>query len=102
MIRVTVSYPAGEGKTFDHAYYQSKHRALIESVLGKHGLVRVEMDRCLADGAGGPPPNVAAAHLIMETMAGFQAGMAAGGATLMGDIPRYTNIAPTILVSEMQ
>ncbi len=87
MIRVTVPQPAGDGKTFDHAYHPSKHRALIESVLSQHGLVRLEMDRCLVDGAGGPPPSMAAAHLIMQTMAGFQACRAAGGAALMGDTP---------------
>lgn len=102
MIRVTVSYAGAAGKRFDHAYYQDQHRALIQRLLGEHGLQRVEMDQCLADGAGGPPPVVAVAHLLFDTLAGFQAGMAAQGAALMQDIANYTDIAPTILLSEMK
>ncbi|WP_395700157.1 acyl-CoA synthetase [Aquabacterium sp.] len=100
MIRVTVSYAGAAGQRFDHAYYQSHHRALIQRLLGQHGLQRVEMDQCLADGAGGPPPVVAAAHLLFDTLAGFQAGMAAHGAALMQDIAHYTDLAPNVLVSE--
>jgi fatty-acyl-CoA synthase len=102
MIRVTVSYAGAAGQRFDHAYYQAQHRALIQRLLGEHGLQRVEMDQCLADGAGGPPPVVAAAHLLFDTLAGFQAGMAAQGAALMQDIANYTDIAPAILISEMR
>jgi uncharacterized protein (TIGR02118 family) len=102
MIRITVTYPVGEGKTFDHDYYHARHRPLLERLLKAHGLQRVEMDRCMADGTGGPPPVFAAAHLIFDSLAGFQAGMAEHGAVIMADIPCYTNVAPTILVSEMQ
>ena len=78
MIRITVTYRAAPGARFDHAYYQSQHRTLLERLLGAHGLQRVEMDQCLADGAGGPPPIVAGAHLVFNDLAGFQAGMAGG------------------------
>ncbi|MBI3367463.1 MAG: EthD family reductase [Burkholderiales bacterium] len=101
MIRVTVSYPNVEGKRFDHAYYQAKHRQLLLDRLVDHGLQRVEMDHALADGSGGKPPVVAAAHLIFSDMAGFQKGMAAHGREIMGDIGNYTDILPAILVSEM-
>lgn len=102
MIRVTVSYPAASDKRFDHAYYQNQHRALIQQLLGSHGLQRVELDQCLADGAGGTPPIVASAHLIFDAMAGFQAGMAAHGKAIMADITNYTDIAPAIVISEMK
>ena len=102
MIRVTVSYPAAPGKRFDHAYYQNNHRALIVEKLTPHGLVRCEMDQCLADGAGKAPPIVASAHMLFNDLAGFQAGMGASGKALMGDVPNYTDIVPTIVVSEMK
>ncbi len=102
MIRVTVSYPAAAGKRFDHAYYQQQHRDLIQQRLGAHGLQRVEMDQCMADGAGGTPPIVASAHLVFDAMAGFQAGMAAHGKAIMSDIANYTDIVPTIVISEMK
>ncbi len=101
MIRVTVSYPNAEGQRVDHAYYQARHRQLLMDRLAEHGLQRVEMDKALADGAGGKPPVVAAAHLIFTDMAGFQKGMAAHGREIMGDIANYTDTTPTILISEM-
>lgn len=101
MIRITVSYPNAEGKRFDHAYYQSTHRQLLMGRLAAHGLQRVEMDKALADGAGGQPAVVACAHMIFTDLAGFQAGMAAHGREIMGDVARYTDIAPSVLISEM-
>ena len=101
MIRITVSYPNAEGKRFDHAYYQSTHRQLLMGRLAAHGLQRVEMDKALADGAGGQPAVVANAHMIFADLAGFQAGMAAHGREIMGDVARYTDIVPSVLISEM-
>lgn len=100
MIRVTVSYPAAADAAFDYVYYESKHRALIQSLMGPHGLVRVEMDRCLSDGGGRPAPVVAAAHLLFTDMGCFQAAMAAAGKAVNADIRNYTNIVPSILISE--
>jgi uncharacterized protein (TIGR02118 family) len=100
MIRVSVSYPQATGQRFDHDYYQSQHRQLLIDKLTAHGLQRVEMDRCLADGAGGTPPVVAVAHMVFDTLAGFQQGMAANGKVIMADVAQYTDIRPQILVSE--
>jgi uncharacterized protein (TIGR02118 family) len=100
-IRITVTYPCKEGAKFDHDYYHAKHRKLLMDRLSTYGLQRVEMDRCLTDGAGGPPPIFGAAHLIFETLAGFQQGMAAHGKEILGDIPRYTDVSPQMVISEM-
>lgn len=101
MIRITVSYTNVEGQRFDHTYYQAQHRQLLMARLATHGLQRVEMDKALADGAGGKPPVVAAAHLIFTDLAGFQAGMKVHGREIMGDVANYTDITPAILISEM-
>lgn len=100
MIRITVSYPASEGKQFDHAYYQTTHRHLIESLMTEHGLVRVEMDQCLSDAAGNAPATVAAAHMYFANLANFKNAMAAVGTKVSADIANYTDIAPEILISE--
>lgn len=100
MIRVTVSYPAGEGKTFDHDYYQDKHRNLIQSQMTAHGLVRVELDQCLSDAAGNAPHTVAAAHMFFASIDDFKKAMGATGKAVTADIANYTNIAPDILISE--
>jgi len=101
VIRITVSYPNSEGRRFDHAYYQAKHRQLLLDRLTAHGLQRVEMDRALTDGSGGKPAVVACAHMIFADLAGFQAGMAAHGREIMGDVAKYTDITPGVLISEM-
>lgn len=101
MIRVTVSYPTAAGRRFDHEYYQTEHRRLLQELLSAHGLDRVEMDRCIANGAGGAPDVVAAAHLIFASLSGFQGGMAEHGKPITADIANYTDIEPQILISEM-
>lgn len=101
MIRITVSYPGTASSRFDHGYYASKHRQLIIDRLKGLGLVRVEIDKCLADGAGGPPPVVAAAHMFFNTLPEFQAALKQHGAEIMGDIPNYTDIQPQILISDV-
>lgn len=102
MIRVTVSYPAAEGQRFDHSYYQTKHRALIRELLEPHGLQRLEIDECLANGAGKPPPTVAAAHMVFADQAAFQAGMAVAGKALAADMKNYTDTVPSVVISEMR
>lgn len=100
MIRVTVSYAASADKRFDHDYYHGHHRALLRSLLGPHGLERVEMDRGLSDGAGSPTPVVAAAHLYFRDIDSFKAAMASSGRAVNADVANYTDIVPSVLISE--
>lgn len=102
MIRITVSYPATAEQRFDHGYYQTHHAALIRELLSPHGLVRVEIDQCLSDGAGDAPPTVAAAHMLFDNLAAFQAGMAASGSALAKDMKNYTDTVPVVVISEMR
>lgn len=101
MIRVTVSYPTTEGARFDHDYYRVKHRQLLLDKLGHHGLQSVDIDRCIADGAGKAPPIVAAAHMVFGRIEDFQKGMAAHGKEIMTDVGNYTDIRPNVVISEM-
>ena len=101
MIRVTVSYPHSAGSHFDHDYYARHHRPLVQNRLRSLGLVKLEMDRCLADGAGGRPPVEAAAHMFFESLPQFQEALKVHGPEIMGDIPRFTDIQPQILISEV-
>jgi len=102
MVRITVMYPAGEGKKFDHDYFVRKHLALVRERLGKFGLVRTEADKGVAGGApGAPAPYVAIAHVYFNRVADFQKGMGEHGKEIMGDIPNYTNIQPQVQISEI-
>ena len=93
MIRMSVFYPKGEGSTFDHDYYRSKHVPLC---LSSWNLEGAEIDK------GVDGPYEAAVHFRFESPEAMQAAMGGPGtATIMGDIANYTNIGPVIQVSEI-
>ncbi len=102
MIRVTVLYPATEGKKFDHSYYKNKHMTLVSERLKTFGLIRTEVDKGVAGGApGSAAPYVAVGHVYFNSLDQFQKGMAKHGKEIMADIPNYTDIPPQIQVSEI-
>jgi uncharacterized protein (TIGR02118 family) len=93
MIRVTVSYPSGEGTTFDHDYYATTHVPLAASAWNP---VKTEIDT----GINGP--NVAAVHFYFDSLGDFQAAMGSPKTgEVMADVANYTNIAPVLQVSEI-
>ena len=92
MIRVSVFYPAGDGTTFDHAYYKSKHVPMCTKAWN----VRAEIDK------GVQGPYAAAVHFFFDSMDKFQAAMSGPDiASIMADIPNYTNTQPIIQTSEI-
>ena len=101
MFKVSVMYPNTPGARFDHAYYRDKHMPMVKARLGD-ACQSYTVDKGLAGGAPGAPATyVGMCHLFCPTLEGFQAGMAQHGATIMADIPNYTDIAPVIQISEV-
>jgi uncharacterized protein (TIGR02118 family) len=93
MIKLTVSYPKGDGITFDHDYYANSHVTMCVDAFGP---VRVELDRGI-DG-----PAVASVSFYFESMDAFGAAMQSPRmADIMGDLGNYTNGAPTMQISEI-
>ena len=93
MIRLTVSYPATDGATFDHDYYRATHVPLAVKTWGLDG---AEIDKGI-DG-----PNVAAVHFKFESIEAMGAAMAVPGtADVMADVANYTTIAPVLQTSEI-
>ncbi len=102
MIRVSVLYANEAGKKFDAEYYKNKHMKLAGERLKSFGLLRYEVDKGLAGGApGAAAPFIGACHFYFSSVEEFQKGMGAHGKELMADIPNYTNIQPTIQISEI-
>jgi uncharacterized protein (TIGR02118 family) len=102
MIRVSVLYPNQAGKKFDADYYRNSHMRLCNDRFKSFGLLRYEVDKGVAGGApGAAAPFVGACHFYFNSIAEFQKGMAAHGQELIGDIPNYTDIQPTIQISEI-
>src|SRR4051812_22068175 len=94
-------YPSGEGATFDHEYYVGTHIPLVQDLLGER-LREVSVDRGLAGREpGAPPPYLAMAHLVFDSVEDFQAAMGPAGPQLAADAANYTNTTAELQVSEI-
>jgi uncharacterized protein (TIGR02118 family) len=102
MIKVSVFYPNEEGKKFDIEYYCNKHMPMVKQKCGAACKgVAVEQ------GLGGAEPGsratyIAMGHLYFDSVEAFQAAFGPHTAEIMGDIPNYTNIQPSIQISEVK
>ena len=93
MIKISVTFPSGEGTTFDHRYYSVTHAPRCVSTWNP---VKAAVEK----GIGAP--NVAGAHLYYETMEAFPASLGAvGTADVMADVANYTHIVPVMQVSDV-
>lgn len=101
MIRFTALYPRRDGGRFDHDYYENEHRELVLERLSPLGLVRVEMDRGVAEADGGEPPFTAAGHLYFESLEELQDALDAQGEDVMADVPNFTNLEPVVQVARI-
>ena len=102
MIRMSVFYPAGEGKKFDLDYYVKKHMGLVRQRIGGMGLLKIEVDKGMAGGApGAPAPFACIGHLYFNTADEFQKAMGAHGKEFVADVPNFTNIQPQFQISEV-
>lgn len=102
MIKVSVFYPNIEGKKFDMGYYCNKHIPMIQQKLGaalKGGAVE--------QGLSGVEPGsratyIAMGHMYFDSVEAFQTAFGPHAESIMGDIPNYTDIKPTIQISEVK
>ncbi|WP_427963421.1 EthD family reductase [Altererythrobacter sp.] len=93
MPNIVVSYPKSEGASFDADYYRDTHIPLAERTWAPHGLSGADI-LWPADDA---QPFAAMVVLAFESDAAIDAAMGdPGTAEVMGDVPRFTNIQPTI------
>ena len=101
MIKVSVFYPAGEGKNFDMEYYTNIHVPLVSKTLGD-ALKEASYDKGLGGGAPGSPATyVAMANIYFNSMEEFGQAFGTAAPTLMGDLPNFTNIEPVVQISEV-
>ncbi len=91
MIKVSVMYPDGEGKTFDMDYYMSTHMEIVNRVMQP---IRGEVDRQING------PYLAVGHFYYESMDAMKAGMGNAGEAL-ADLPNFTNCEPVVQTSEI-
>ena len=102
MIKVSAMYPSGAGGRFDMTYYLTKHLPMALERLGtavkgasvEQGLTGAE--------PGSPPPYLAMGHLLFESVEAFQQSFGPHAQALFADLPNYTDIEPTIQISEVK
>lgn len=101
MIKVTIMYPNGEGKTFDMDYYSKKHIPMVQHLFG-NVMKGAAIDKGIAGGAPGAPITyLAIGYLYFETLAAYQDGIKTHIEKIRADIPNYTNTTPVIQISEV-
>lgn len=101
MIKVSVMYSNKSGARFDHTYYRDKHLPLVKSLMGDHCRFYT-VDRGVAGGGPGQPAvYVAMCHLYCDSVEDFQAGFGPNAQKILSDIPNYTDLEPTVQISEV-
>lgn len=93
MSNLVVSYPQAEGTHFDADYYRDTHIPLVEASWGEFGLTAAE----ILWPADSGQPLAAMVVLRFRDAAAIDAAMgSAATAQVMGDVPKFTNIQPSI------
>lgn len=100
LAKVTGIYRWFDGAHFDADYYRSEHARLTWALLQPMGLLRFEADCAVAGTAPRPGTIVAASNAYFASLAEAQAAVAAAGAKLAADLPRYTDIRPELRLSQ--
>ena|SRR3990172_6922696 len=102
MIKVSVLYPNSESSKFDMDYYCDRHIPMLQKKLGT-ACKRVVVEEGLVGASPGlPPAFVAMGHLYFDSVETFQAAFDPHTVAIMGDIPNYTNVQPTIQISAVK
>lgn len=101
MFKVAILYPGGENATFDMNYYEKNHMPMMAAFLGKN-LAFYEIDKGIAGRAqADKPPFVAVGYFYINDVAEYNKTIAQNIDTIRNDIKKYTNIQPTIQISEI-
>jgi uncharacterized protein (TIGR02118 family) len=102
MIKVSVFYPNNDDSKFDIDYYCNSHIPMVRQKLGS-ACKGVAVEQGTAGATPGSRPSfIAMGHLYFETVEAFQTAFGPHADAIMGDIPNYTDIRPTIQISEVK
>ena len=102
MIKVSVFYPNREGSKFDMDYYCNSHIPMVREKLGP-ACKNVAVEHGIGGATPGSRPGfIAMGHLYFDSVEAFQKAFGPHADAIMGDIPNYTDIQPTIQFSEVK
>ena len=102
MIKVSVFYPDRESAKFDMDYYCKSHIPMVREKLGA-----ACKNAAVEQGIGGATPGsrpafIAMGHLYFDSVEAFQSAFGPHAQAIMADIPNYTDIEPTIQISDVK
>lgn len=101
MIKVTVLYPNNEDKNFNLQYYLDVHIPLVKRRLG-NTCKKVEVEKGIAGSTpGSTPAHTIIGYLYFDSVEDFQNAFSPHANEIMGDIANFTNINPTMQISEV-
>lgn len=101
MIKLSVMYPKGEGKTFDMNYYLNTHIPLVAKLLGD-AIKGATVEEGIAGGAPNSPATFSAmGNIYFESMESFQNSFGPNAPEILADLPNFTNTEPTVQISKV-
>ena len=101
MIKVSVLYPNGEGKTFDMDYYCNTHLPLVGELLGDY-LKAATVEKGIGGAApGSTAPFAGMGNMYYDSIEDFGNAFGPNADKIMADLPNFTNIEPIIQISEV-
>jgi uncharacterized protein (TIGR02118 family) len=102
VIKLSVLYPNSDGSKFDMDYYCKSHMPMVRQKLGT-ACKGVAVEHGISGPTpGSPPAFIAMGHLYFDSAEAFQAAFGPHAQAIMADIPNYTDIQPTIQLSEVK
>jgi len=102
MIKVSVLYPKTSSSRFDIDYYCNKHMPMVKQKCGA-ALKAMAVDHGIGGGTPGSSPAYAAmGHLLFDSVEAFQSSFGPHAKEILADIPNYTDVQPTVLISEVK
>ncbi len=103
MTRISFFYPNRKDASFDIDYYVNKHMPWsIEQLSAHPGFKGVSVERGIAGGAPGESAAyVAVCHFLFNTLEDFMSAVGPHLAALQADMKNYTDLQPTIQISEV-
>ncbi|GIW81039.1 MAG: hypothetical protein KatS3mg105_2846 [Gemmatales bacterium] len=101
MVRLTAIYRKGPSQKFDFNYYVHKHLQLVREKLGAFGLLKIEVAKGLQSLDGTAAPFVCIANCDFLDLKSLLAGLDKHAASLIADVPNYTDIKPEVQINEI-
>ncbi|MDC7224884.1 MAG: EthD family reductase [Spirochaetales bacterium] len=102
MIKVSVMYPRNEKSSFNADYYLNSHIPWVRKALGT-ALKGIGFE----EGIGGREPDstpayAAIGHMYFDSVDEYRKAMGPHGEKLRNDIPKFTDVAPIIQISQVK